>query len=95
MKNLHNYNTLPLYSSSSLSIDNSYLYIHGISTKYLFDNNGDILLDKEDKPVIAHTLNFDSKLTRISEDPGLFNNDEYFFIKWDKKNKFDYKVQRL
>ena len=91
MKNLHNYNTLPLYSSSSLSIDNSYLYIHGISTKYLFDNNGDILLDKEDKPVIAHTLNFDSKLTRISEDPGLFNNDEYFFIKWDKKNKFDYK----
>lgn len=90
MKNLHNYTTLSSYDSSSLSIDNSYLYIHGISTKYLFDNNGDILIDKENKPIVAHTLNFNSKLTRISEDPGLFNNDEYFFIEWDKKNEFDY-----
>lgn len=90
MKNLHNYTTLPTYDSSSLAIDNSYLYIHGISTKYLFDNNGDILMDKENKPIVAHTLNFNSKLTRISEDPGLFNNDEYFFIQWNKKDKFDY-----
>ncbi len=90
MKNLYNYNTLSSYASASLAIDNSYLYINGVSTKYLFDNNGDILLDNENKPVVAKVLNFNSKLTRISEDPGIFNNDEYFFIEWDRKNPFDY-----
>lgn len=90
MKNLHKYKTLSSYENSALGIDDSYLYIHGVSTKFLFDENGEIILNEDNKPLIAHSLNFNSKLTRVSEDPSIFNNEEYFFIEWDRKNIFDY-----
>lgn len=68
-------------------ISTTHIYINGISTKYLFDEYGQILKNDYDEPIPAKVLNFESFLTRADESL----NKNYLVIKWDKGEVFDYK----
>lgn len=90
MKNLSTFKSLNDFSNEANAIETTYLYINGISMKYLFDENGEILKEN-DNPILAKTLNFSSKLTRVSESPDIFNGEEFFYIEWNRNDAFDYK----
>ena len=85
MKNLTEYSNLGRSKHNSSSIENSYLYIHGISDKYIYDEDGQILLDSDNNAVIKRVLNFDTIITKPLE-----SRSDYIFISWDRKNIFDY-----
>lgn len=85
MKNLTEYSNLGRSKHNSSNIENSYLYIHGISDKYIYDEDGQILLDSDNNAVIKRVLNFDTVITKPLE-----GRSDCIFISWDRKNIFDY-----
>lgn len=90
MKNLINHKKLENHYLEQNSIISSHVYIHGIAQKYFYDNNGEIMFDNNNSPKTGLTLNFESKLTRVSTTPSLANSDNFLFIEWENGKPFDY-----
>lgn len=90
MKNLSIYDRLPYINEQNVAIETTYIYMNGISKGYLFGKEGEILTNESGQNRIATVPNFQSKLTRISSSPDIFNNENYLFIEWDRNANFDY-----